>query len=188
MGQRAPLRLPPVPRPRTNQHDETGQHSRPLSPYPFKRVSCFVHKARSQADTHHIRPEADAQDSSPQKAILSCGVPAGPCRQPGNLLQRSDRSERKITPSALHTRHESVSPIPYTLRHRTLQGGTIRPSPHTAVPTSPGFTMREKRENAIGVPFISNLSVYPASPHLSPLRERLHWVLKTLSAPMYCFC
>lgn len=99
-------------RPRTNQYDGPSQHSRPLSPSPFKGVSYSAHKAGSQADAHHIKPEADAQASSSWKASFSCRVSAGPCRQQGKLLHCSDRRRAQIPLPVLPTRHESVSPIP----------------------------------------------------------------------------
>ena len=92
---------------------------------------------------------------------FSCRVSAGPCRQQGKLLQCSDRRRAQIPLPVLPTRHESVSPIPLHAAAYNTPRGNNSPLPHTAVPACPGFSMREKRENAIGAYLLFQILPFP---------------------------
>ena len=125
MGQRAPLRLPPVPRPRTNQHDDPAAHCLPLRSRGFhvppirpvaSQTPTILGRKPTRKAPHHRKPS------------FRVGYQPDHAGNRENCFSAAIGGERRF-PFVFPTRHKSVSPIPYTLRHRTLRGETIHPSP-----------------------------------------------------------
>ena len=91
-----------------------GFHVPPIRPVASQTPTILGRKP-TRKPHHHGKP-------------FSCRVSAGPCQQQGKCFSTAIGGERRF-PFVFPTRHKSVSPIPYTLRHRTLRGETIHPSP-----------------------------------------------------------
>ena len=105
---------------------------------------------------------------------FSCRVSAGPCQQQGKCFSTAIGGERRFP---FRSSPQGMNPFPqspYTLRHRTLRGGTIHPPPYRRT-SLPRFQHEGKEgERHRRVPLISNLAVSPDTKmphHTFPLLE-----------------
>ena len=125
MGQRAPLRFHVHEPINTMTQANTAAHCLPLRSRGFhvppirpvaSQTPTILGRKPTRKAPHHRKPS------------FRVGYQPDHAGNRENCFSAAIGGERRF-PFVFPTRHKSVSPIPYTLRHRTLRGETIHPSP-----------------------------------------------------------